>query len=100
MAQQMLDFDRDVITEPRKFPVHGLDDCEGVRGPVKKVRIAECDVLGACIDLLADIFEHDVPLHNAKNSVVDRNDGAMTAKVFASPAGFGIAGDFEASIGP
>ena len=56
-AQQMLDFDRDVITKLRKFPVHGLHDCECVRGTVEEIGITEGDVLGARIDLLADIFE-------------------------------------------
>src|SRR4029077_9673255 len=66
MLQQVLDLDRNVVRELRKFPMHGLDDSERVRRPIKEIRIAERDVLGAGIYLLADIFQHDIPLNDAE----------------------------------
>src|SRR6516225_4004265 len=74
MAKQVLDFDGDVITKLGKFSVHGFDDRESVRGAVEEIGIAEGDVLGACTDLPADVFEYDFSLHDAEDSVINGHD--------------------------
>ena len=98
MPQQVLDLDGDVVAELREFAVQRLDDGQRVRRPIEEIGIAEGDVLGARIDLAANVFQHDVALHDAENSVVDGHNGAMAAKVFAAAAGFRIAGDLESAF--
>src|SRR5260370_23926991 len=95
LPQQVLDLDRDVITELGEFSVHSFDDGKCVARPVEEIRVAEGKVFGTCIDLLADIFEDDFPLHDSEDSVVNEDNVSMAAKMFASTAGFGIAGDLE-----
>src|SRR5207302_3989031 len=99
VLEQVFDLDRDVIAELGKFAMHRLNDSHGVRGPVEEVWIAKGNMLSACLNLLTDILEHDVSLHNAEDSVVDRDNRAMPAEVFASAAGLRIAGDSEAAFG-
>src|ERR1700730_15081695 len=65
MLQEVLNLNRGVVRELRKFPVHGLDDSERVRRPIKEIGVSERDVLGAGIYLLGNIFAHDFLLHYA-----------------------------------
>lgn len=60
---------------------------------VEKVRIAEGDVLRSGGNLLANIFQHDLAVHHAEYTVVDRNNRAVAAKMLASPARFRVAGN-------
>ena len=97
--KQVLDLDGDVIAEQRKFAVQRFDDRKRMRRPIEEIRIAKGNVLGAGVDLPANIFEHDFLRHYAEDSVVDGNDGAVPAEMFASPAGLGVARDFKAPFG-
>ena len=60
---------------------------------IEKIRIAESDVFGAGIHLAANIFEDYFARDDAERAVVDRNDRAMAAKMFAAARGFRVAGD-------
>ena len=93
MAQEVLDLDRDVVGEPRMRAVERAHDAERVPDAVEEVGVAEGDVLRAGRDLLADVVEDDFALHDAKVSVIDRDDGAVPAAVFASAARLRVAGD-------
>src|SRR5487761_1780974 len=90
MLEQMLDFDGRIIGESRKFLMQGFDKRNGMSDAVKKIRIAERDVLGAGGHLLANISENHVALDHAKNSVIDRHNGAMAAQMFAAAARFRV----------
>ena len=98
MLQQVLDLDGDVVADLRELAVHRLDDGQRVRRPVEEIGIAKGDVLGARVDLPANVLQHDFALHDAKNPVVNGHHRAVPAQVFAAAAGFGIAGDLEASF--
>ena len=74
MLQQVLDLDGDVVAELREFPMHGLDDGQRVGRAIEEIGIAERDMLGAGIDLAANVFQYDFALHDAKNSVVNGHD--------------------------
>src|SRR5207248_727188 len=76
-----------------KFLLQGFDNSQCVPSTVEKVRIAEGDVLRSGRHLLAEVGEHDFAIHYAEHTLVDGDDGAMTAQMFASPARFGVARD-------
>src|SRR5258705_9728397 len=59
-------------------------------GAVEKIGVAKGDVFSAGGHLLANIGQHDLMLHDTEASVVDRHNGAMSAQVFATPAGLGV----------
>ena len=84
----MLDLDGDVVGEAREFAVQRLDDRQSVGRAIEEIGIAKGDVLGAGVDLAADVFEHDVALHDAENAVVNRHDRTMAAEMLAAAAGF------------
>ena len=89
----MLDFDRDVIREPRKFSVQRFHKSYGVPYTVEKIRVAKGDVLGPGGNLLANILKHHFAVHHTEYAVVDRNDRAVAAKMLASPARFRVTRD-------
>ena len=64
-----------------------------VRRAVEEIGIAEGDVLRAGRHLPANIFQHHVARHHAKNSVVHRHDRAVPAQMLAAAAGFGVSRD-------
>ena len=76
-----------------------LDDALGVGGAVEEIGIAEGDVPGAGFDLAADVLHHDVALDDAEGPLVNGDDGAMAAEMFAAAAGFGVAGDARFAAG-
>jgi len=78
--------------------MHFGDYAHGVSGTVEKIGIAEGDVFGAPGDLPADVFQHDSRLNNPKGSAIDRDDGAMPAKMFAAPARFSVARAMGAAV--
>ena len=90
MFQQMLDFYGRVVGDLRKFGVQRFDDAHGVRGAVEEIGIAEGDVARAVRDLLADIVENDVALHDAELALIDGHDRTVAAQMFAAAAGFGV----------
>ena len=75
------------------------DDGQGVRRAVEKIRIAEGDVFGADGDLGADIAEDDGAIDDTEGALVDGDDWAMTAKMFAAARGFGVADDAAGAVG-
>src|SRR5437868_11463185 len=62
-------------------------------------------MLRASSDLLADVGEDDLAVHDAEDTFIDRHDGAMAAEMFATAAGLGgtddakaIAGNYEVGV--
>src|SRR5690348_122622 len=98
MSQEVLDLDCNVEGKLRKFPVHGFNNGKRMGGSVEEIRIAKTDMLGAGLNLFANVFEYNLPLHNPEDAVVNGNNGAMAAQVFAPAAGFRVAGNFESSV--
>ena len=93
VAQQVLNFDGDVVTEPREFAVERLDDGHGVGGAVEEVGITEGDVLGPRFDLTANVFEHHVALHDTEKATINRHNRTMAAEMLAAAARLRVACD-------
>jgi hypothetical protein len=93
LAEQVLDFDGDVVTEPREFAVERLDNGQAVGWTIEKVGIAEGDVLSPGFDLTANIFEHYVALHDPEIAVIDRHDRTMPAEMLTAAARLRVARD-------
>ena len=91
MLEQVLDLDGDVVGEPRAFAMQRLDDRDGVAGAVEEIGVAEGDVRGAGGHLAADVFEHDVGLHDAEQPVIHRDHRTVAAEVLAAARGLGVA---------
>src|SRR5215472_71366 len=89
----MLNFDRYIVREPRKFIVQRFYKGHGVPDSIEKIRITKRDVLGSRGDLLADIFEDDFAIYYAENAFVDGDNRAVPAEMLASPARFRVARD-------
>src|SRR6266446_10077144 len=87
--EQMLDLDGRVVRQSGKLRVQGVYNGHGVAGAVEKIRVTEGDVLRSHGDLLADVGEHDVALHDPKNAVIDGDHRAMPAQMLTATAGFG-----------
>src|ERR1051325_6876340 len=94
----MLDFYRDVVTQLRKFPMHRFNNGNSVSGSIENIGIAERNVLGARSSLLANVLQHHLSLHNAKDAVVDGNDWAMPAQMLAAAARLGVSGNKMSAI--
>src|SRR5258708_34184073 len=86
--EQMLDLDGRVVRQPGKLRVQGVHNGHGVAGAVEKIRVTEGDMLRSHGDLLADVGEHDVALHDPKSAVIDGDHRAMPAKMLTAPPGF------------
>ena len=84
MAKKMFDFYGGVVGKLREFRVKQFNNPRGVGDTIKEIGIAKGDVLGAGLDLLADIRENIFERDDAKLSGVDRNDRAMAAEMFAA----------------
>ena len=101
----MFDLDRDVVRHRRELSRQTFDDGQCVGRPVEEVGIAEGDVLGAGCDLGGDVRQHDVYWHGAEPPVVNRDDRAMPAAMFAATRRLGIpdeaagAVDVQAGVG-
>jgi hypothetical protein len=99
MMEQMLDFYRDIVAHVGKFAMQLADNGERVRAAVEKVGIAKGDVLGSRANLPADVFEHNLSWDDAKNTVVDGHNRAVTAEMLAAAAGLGVTRDEMAAAG-
>ena len=86
VTQQVLDLRGDVERDVGPLGVEIARHRERVRRPVEEVGIAEGDVPGARLDLLADVGQHDLARHREEPPAVDRRDRAVPAAVQA-PAG-------------
>ena len=98
LLKQVFDLDRSVVGQLRKFAMQSLDQLDGVRRPVKEVGIAERNVLRSRLDLLANVGQHNLALHHAKFSLVNRDYRAMPAQVLAPATGLGISGKLLVTI--
>src|SRR5947209_525233 len=96
---KMLDLDGDVVGDRGKFAMKSVDYFEGMLDAVEEIGIAERDMLRAGSDLLANVGEDDVAVHDAEDTFIDWHDGAMTAEMFAAAAGLGGANDAKAVFG-
>src|SRR6266403_3871663 len=85
---QVLDLDRYVVGELRKFPVEFLNEFHGVANAVEEVRIAERNVLRAGSRLAAHVLANNVAADDSKDTFIDRHDWTVPAKMFATAAGF------------
>ena len=96
---EMLNFDCGVVGDLREFPVERFDQRDGVADAVEEIWIAEGDVFGAGFHLAADVFEDHVVRDYAERAVVDGDDRAMAAEMFAAARGFGVTGDARGAVG-
>src|SRR6202035_1202097 len=78
----------DVVSHLGEFAMKLFDKRNGVTDSIKKVRVAERNMLRAGCDLTADIFKHNFSRHDPENAVVYRHDGTMAAQMLAPAAGF------------
>src|SRR5215813_5742331 len=74
----------------RELAMQLLDKPQRMTGPVEKIWIPECDVLGATVHLLTNVVEHNIALDNPKATAVDRNNRTVTAEMLASPGRLGV----------
>src|ERR1041385_3718281 len=93
VLQQVFHFDGYVVSDLRVLYVQSRDDPHGVADAVEEIRITKGDVLGSHRHLAANVFKHYLRLDDAKDSVVNRDDGTVPAAMLAAPAGFRIACD-------
>ena len=98
LLEQVLDLDRSVVGQLRKFAMQSLYQFDGMRWPIKEVGIAERNVLGSGLNLLANVGQHNIALHHTKFSFVNRNYWAMPAQVLAPAAGLGVSGKLLLAI--
>src|SRR5271168_1517435 len=95
----MLDFYGYVVGHVGKLAVKFFDKLLCVTNAIKKVRVAERNVLSTRGDLLANVLNHNVATNDSKNAFVNGDDGAMAAKVFAAAARFRRAHKAESTAG-
>src|ERR1041384_6544533 len=93
VVQQMFNLNGHIVGQLWKFRMQCLHQGDGMPDTVKKIRIAEGDVLSPGRDLLSDILQDHVTLHNAKTSLIDRHNRAMAAQVLTATARLGVARD-------
>ncbi len=68
------------------------DDPHRVGRSVEEIRIAECDVFGACGDLCGDVLEHRVGVHDREPTSIHGDDRAVAAHVLAAARRLGVSG--------
>lgn len=89
MLEQVLDLDRHVIGDIGKLIMQHAHDGDRVCWSVEEIGVAERNVLSSGRNLLADVREDDVALHNPEFPLVNRHDRAMPAQVLAAARSFG-----------
>ena len=99
VTEKVFDFDGDVVGEMRMLCVEHFDNSRGVSNAIEKIGIAECDVLGAGFDLLANVGENYFVRYDTKLSSVNRNDRAVAAEMFAAARRFGVTGNAMRAAG-
>ena len=65
---------------------------------VQKIRVSESNMLGSRFHLLTNIFQNNLTLHNSKLSIVNRNNRAMSARMFTPATRLNIPGFFRLGI--
>ena len=95
VAQQVLDLRREVERERRKRLVQRPRDGQRVAGTVEEIGIAERDVRGAGLHLLADVREQHLDRHDEEPPAVDRRDRTVSAQMLAAAARLDVADELE-----
>ena len=90
MFEKVLHFDGHIISQMGMLFVKCSDQSDGMTDTVKEIGVTKREMLGASGDLLVDVFQYDFPLNNAKVSVVDWHDGAVTTKMLTPTGGFHV----------
>src|SRR5208282_5366882 len=85
---QVLDFYSHVVSYIGKLTVKFFAKLHRVTNAVKKIRIAEGNVLRAGGHLISNVLHHDVATDDSEDPFINRYDWAMAAKMFAATAGF------------
>src|ERR1700693_124962 len=88
VLSQVLDFYGHVVSHVGKFMVKFFDEWNGVAYTIKKVRIAERNMLRTRANLAAYILEYNFSWHDPENAVIYRYDRAVAAQMLASAACF------------
>src|SRR5438105_2264075 len=91
VAQEMFDFDSDIIGEVGKFRVQGLHQRDGMTDAVEKIWIAKGHVLGPSRNLLSNVLYDHITLHDAKAPGIHWHNWAMATQVFTATARFRVA---------
>ncbi len=99
VTEKVFDFDGDVVGEMRMLCVEHFDNSRGVSNAIEKIGIAECDVLGAGLDLLANVGEDYFVRDDTKLPGVNRNDRAVAAEMFAAAGRFRVTGNAMRAAG-
>src|SRR4030095_7885201 len=94
MFQEVFDLDRHIIRELAELPMQSRYYGHGMCGHVEEVGISECDVLRAPRHLAANVFQHDISLHDTECTIIDRHNRAVTTKVLATSRRFCVADSF------
>ncbi len=99
VLEKVLNLNGCVVGETREFGMESFDDGTGVAWAVEEIRVSECNVPSAGVDLLADIGKHDFPLHHAEIALIHGDDRAVAAKVLAAAGSLCIAGGASGAAG-
>ena len=92
MLENVFDFDRTVEGEIWKRLVHCLNNANRVLGAIEEIGVAKRDVRGSGLHLVLNVLKNDLLRHREESSPINRWDGAMKTKVFATTSCFRIAG--------
>src|SRR6266516_4475877 len=89
----MLDLYGDVVSDFRKSTMQFLNNRQRVRGTVQEIWITEDDMLRSGGNLLRDVRQYNLLLHDPKCALIYRHHGTMAAEMLASTAGFRVPRD-------
>src|SRR6266700_3532613 len=93
VAEQVFNLNRYIIGKLGKLRMQGLHQGDSMPNAVEKIWIAKGDVLGPSRDLLSDIRQDHITLHNPETPLIDWYNGAMAAQVLTATARLGVARD-------
>ena len=99
VTEKVFDFDGGVVGEMRMLCVEHFDNSRGVSNAIEKIGIAECDVPGSGLDLLANVGEDNFVRDHTKLSSVNRNDWAVAAEMLAPAGRFRVTGNAMRAAG-
>jgi len=75
-----------------------LEQCEPRAWAIEEIGVAKRDVRGSGLHLVLNVLKNDLLRHREESSPINRWDGAMKTKVFATTSCFRIAGQANHSI--
>jgi hypothetical protein len=97
-SEKVLNFNCDIIGHGWMGGMKCFDDTHPMCRPIKKIWIAEGDVLRTRIDLGLNVCQHDVGLHDTKLPVVNRHNRTVPAQMPTPAARLGRAHEPAAPI--